>query len=652
MEKIKKTGLNRGLSMVLIIALIIGAVLIPIQSQAGQELETYTHSGQKLNKLGSMYNYNLPFRYDPYTDRTASLEIPGLSFTYDGKVFPAYCLESVLGTPNGASLEYIKPDKRKISEKGQAAIEAIADADLDASELKDIFPTDKNGGAESASLREQYVKQYAIWYTIDILDGRFEYDKAFLSSLTGKLATRYGWYTAIYETLADPAKEIGKVTTGTDDPNYINALKAINYVKDLANKAYDGTLKPRTTDLNLSIGSADFAYDADSESYVSPLINTEITGELAGDVTYTITVSGIQVGEYKLLDSNNNQISEPTKDGFKISIPKNKILPETIKNIEIDAVGDMHIKRYGYYTPEATNQQDVFSAFTTVGKVKDSVSTSFEREAVTGSIDIKKVDADNPNKTLSGAAFSLYDKEGNVVESGVTDENGELSFTDLNVYGDEYGTVGIDYTLAETQAPAGYEKFGLFTTSFALSDEHFSLDFTVKNSVAKTGEIEIVKVEKGNTDIKLEGAEFSLFDQEARIITKGVTDKNGYLKFDGLDVYGEDGKGKKYILVETKAPLGYKQDGLFREEFTLTKDNTSLRYEVKNEKIQVLGEESIPDSKDGSVLGEERTPEAQVVLGQEAKTTDTMNSMVLLLILLVALSTTLIFVQIRTRKEQ
>lgn len=68
----------------------------------------------------------------------------------------------------------------------------------------------------------------------------------------------------------------------------------------------------------------------------------------------------------------------------------------------------------------------------------------FENEKL-GSITIEKVnDSDKP---LSGAVFTLYDNEGEVVAEKTTDDTGRVTFTDL-----PNGT----YVLKETTPPAGY----------------------------------------------------------------------------------------------------------------------------------------------------------------------------------------------------
>jgi len=64
-----------------------------------------------------------------------------------------------------------------------------------------------------------------------------------------------------------------------------------------------------------------------------------------------------------------------------------------------------------------------------------------------GNITVIKLDGDDENVLLPGAEFELRDEDGNVVQTGTTDSNGQLTFAEV-----DYGT----YYIVETKAPDGY----------------------------------------------------------------------------------------------------------------------------------------------------------------------------------------------------
>ncbi|WP_322396227.1 prealbumin-like fold domain-containing protein, partial [Clostridium perfringens] len=65
-----------------------------------------------------------------------------------------------------------------------------------------------------------------------------------------------------------------------------------------------------------------------------------------------------------------------------------------------------------------------------------------------GSITISKVDSDHNSKKLQGAKFNLLDKYKNIVSTGITDENGSLTFDKIKY--------DIPYYVQEITPPIGY----------------------------------------------------------------------------------------------------------------------------------------------------------------------------------------------------
>lgn len=143
-------------------------------------------------------------------------------------------------------------------------------------------------------------------------------------------------------------------------------------------------------------------------------------------------------------------------------------------------------------------------------------------------------------KALSGAEFEVTGPD-NFKKEVITDTDGKASISGLN-----FGT----YTITEKQPPEGYQlKSGETVKTVTLtkdSDEVTSV--VVKNEVLRS--IRVIKVAENDSSIKLDGAEFELYDSNNIQIGETYTTKNGEVTIPGL-AFGS------YRLVETKAPTGY-----------------------------------------------------------------------------------------------
>jgi len=85
-----------------------------------------------------------------------------------------------------------------------------------------------------------------------------------------------------------------------------------------------------------------------------------------------------------------------------------------------------------------------------------------------------------------------------------------------------------------------------YGNQFEHGGEKDSNDITVTPTA---GKLKVVK-QDGNTEAKLQGAEFELRNVETNEVNTGTSDENGVIDFGEVD-YGD------YQLVETKAPTGY-----------------------------------------------------------------------------------------------
>lgn len=185
---------------------------------------------------------------------------------------------------------------------------------------------------------------------------------------------------------------------------------------------------------------------------------------------------------------------------------------------------------------------------------------------------------------LPGAKFDVYDKDGNVVDTITTNEQGEALSKQLPV-----GT----YTLKETKAPEGYELSPEDIHVDVTSNQFVTVEAFNKKIIEKvTGQFEIVKVDADDKEKVLPGAEFEVYKDGKKIDTL-TTDEKGKV------VSGKLEPGT-YTLKETRAPEGYK---LLGEEIeVVVKENEVVQVKVENAKelgsLQVIKK----DAESGKVL--------------------------------------------------
>lgn len=202
-------------------------------------------------------------------------------------------------------------------------------------------------------------------------------------------------------------------------------------------------------------------------------------------------------------------------------------------------------------------------------EIKDIV---IENQHKKGNVEIIKYDKDNMNLTLGGIEFELYNEKNELVDKYVTDLNGEIKINNLNIG---------KYTLKELMAKNGYE----------ISED---IEFEVKyNEITKIeisnektkGKVKVIKVDKENNEIKLEGVEFNILDSNGNIVDTLVTDKNGEAVSKLLPIYKEN-----YRLVETKTNEGYiLNEEVIKIELSSSVENSiTVENEVKKGKIKII----------------------------------------------------------------
>lgn len=204
---------------------------------------------------------------------------------------------------------------------------------------------------------------------------------------------------------------------------------------------------------------------------------------------------------------------------------------------------------------------------------KDVVINDVVNEPVSVTIKAKKVD--EKSNPLAGATFELFDRNGNSLETVMSDADGIVNFSTVLTSG-----TSNYYEIKETKAPFGYRISDIYFRVFPLSngetriikfkngvplkdeegnsilirtsDQDALLEFTTFVNEPTLG---YFKGEKLNEEASpLEGVKFGLYvleNETMTLIEETVTDVNGHFEFDELRI------DKKYILKEEKTLDGY-----------------------------------------------------------------------------------------------
>ncbi|WP_176546118.1 MSCRAMM family protein, partial [Bacillus wiedmannii] len=222
-----------------------------------------------------------------------------------------------------------------------------------------------------------------------------------------------------------------------------------------------------------------------------------------------------------------------------------------------------------------------------------------------GQFKLLKKDSES-GQLLPGAKFDVIDKDGNFVETIITDGKGEALSKQLPV-----GT----YTLQEVEAPKGYELSSSLVHVDVAANKTVTVDVLNKKIVEKaTGQFEIVKVDAEDKAKVLSDAEFEVYKDGKKVETLR-TDKTG-------KVISQKLESGTYTLKETKAPQGYT---LLKEEIEVVVEaNKVVQVQVENAKelgsLQVIKK----DAESGKVLedAEFRLKNGNGQVVGEAKTTN------------------------------
>lgn len=166
--------------------------------------------------------------------------------------------------------------------------------------------------------------------------------------------------------------------------------------------------------------------------------------------------------------------------------------------------------------------------------INDKFNIDIFNEKPKGKIKIEKLDEED--KFLSGVEIGLYDKNHNKISSLIT--NGNDYFDNL-----ELGT----YYIKELDTLNGYK----------LDNKEYKIELKYKDDKTYTVEETIKLINKKIkcdityvSDESLKGIEIEVYNEDNKLVFKGITNKNGKVTISNLP-YG------KYYIKQIKVPKGY-----------------------------------------------------------------------------------------------
>ncbi len=266
--------------------------------------------------------------------------------------------------------------------------------------------------------------------------------------------------------------------------------------------------------------------------------------------------------KFVLKNANGENVAEATSQDGKAVFNDIKPAEYTIHEVEAPQ---------GYLVTNPVN--------VTVKPNKVSIAEMTDTQ-IKGKIQVLKVDEET-NSPLQGAEFEIT-KDGKHIETITTGENG-IATSSLLPFG--------NYLVKEIKAPAKYVLNGE-EHPVTISENGKTIEITHTNKIIK-GKVAVKKTDSEIADLNLEGAEFTIYDNNKNSVATITTNKEGYAESEPLN-YGT------YTMEETKAPKGYLLSNKVWD-INITEDGKVYSYDITNDvikgKLQIVKVDSENEEK-------------------------------------------------------
>lgn len=339
--------------------------------------------------------------------------------------------------------------------------------------------------------------------------------------------TEWDAYTAtkqaIYSILYD--RDVREMYRGADE----RGEKIVNAMEKMVNEGRYGTKTPQNAKIQINkIGNL----KENEDEYVQEFsINCNVPVD-----NYVIkNCDNLPEGIYITNKDNETIKSFNGNESFYIHIPKEKLNKDINYKIELYANCETYPVFYG--VAPNSELQDHAVTFSKLAGYSSNLDVNIKTN--TGKIKIIKIDEET-ELPLEGIKFTLYSEDKKEIATVTTNKEGIAYFE--NLYQGKY-------IIKEINTKEEYE---LNPKEFAVEvNFEKETEITITNKL-KEGRLKIIKVDKENNEIKLEGVEFELLDENMKIIEKLITDEKGEATSSKLPSYN-----KKYYLRETKTNENY-----------------------------------------------------------------------------------------------
>lgn len=322
---------------------------------------------------------------------------------------------------------------------------------------------------------------------------------------------------------------------------------------------------------NIAIGTYKLIEKSTNQAYK---INTkEVEVKLVkGDNHVTIT-NERKKGNLVIYKFDEDNTKTPIKD---VQFALYKKSNELVGRFSTDANGRIEINGLDigeYYLKEIkTNERYKLNSEKIIIQIKTDETTKINvsNKLIQGQIRVIKIDKDNNQITIPGVEFEILDKNMNVIEKLITNDNGDAVSSKLPSINEKY------YVREKTT----HDIYILSDEVKEVTLEEGKITDIVFENEKKKGTITIIKTDKLDEDKKLAGVVFGVYNDDEELVTTLITDENGEATSEKLVL------GTYFIKeLDTGSPYYLLDNEIYRTE--ITEDGENMLLQIDNERTDI-----------------------------------------------------------------